>query len=161
MSVIAWVLCGIAYAGFAGCCGVLWRFDVQHHRLPNRWVATALASLVVGLGIASALLGQYDRLLHALLISGAYLMLFLALLWRLPGSFGAGDAKFAPVCAFAVAWLDATAALLVFPFVLAAASLPIMIMSLRKPDREVPYGPSLIAATWLTLGLVMLAARIG
>lgn len=150
MEMLGWICAAIGFAGFAGISVVLWRADVRSRRLPNRWLIAAALWLTAWLGAASLSLGDPRRLAAGLIAALGYFLVALALWLRQPHSFGAGDVKLMPICAFAVGWIDTPAALIVFPIAIALGMLSGVVIGLRRPGRELPFGPPLIAATWVT-----------
>ena len=147
----SWVLGAVGYAGFGALSVVLAIVDARTLRLPNRLVLAAGAWLAAWLVPAALSVGEPARVGWAALAALLFLVLF-AGLWLCSGSafFGGGDAKLAPICGFAAAWID-LGAVLIFPFAVAVATLPGLVFALRNRERQLAYGPSLLVAAWLAV----------
>lgn len=146
----AWFCGAVGYAGFGSFSVLLGLIDIRTLLLPNRLLAVMAIWVFVWSASAALLAGDWSRFGWALAAAVVGAVVFAVIWLRFRHSFGGGDVKLAPICMFVVAWADPTAALLVFPFAVAAASVPGLVLALRKRGAQLPYGPTLLAAVWLT-----------
>ncbi|WP_433024844.1 prepilin peptidase [Actinomycetospora sp. CA-053990] len=137
----AWLVLGVlVVAGSAT--------DLVARRLPD---AVTVPGAVLGLA-ALVPLGTghlVSGLLGAAVLGGAFAAVHLAA----PGALGAGDVKLAPALGAPLA--AASWGGLVAAPVLAAVG--VLVLVLAGGARRVPYGPPLLAATWLTLVATVIA----
>ncbi|WP_053353386.1 prepilin peptidase [Leucobacter musarum] len=142
--------------------------DIRSHRLPNRWVLAATATVVPALLMsgstrwiadASRAPGAGERagatvLLDTVAVAGA-LGLGFWLLWRFaPSGLGGGDVKLAPLIGamlgFAGGWQGALIG--VFAAFVAAAAWG-LVMRARRPSARaaVAFAPCLCLGAWLVI----------
>jgi len=124
--------------------------DLAARRLPDALTrpATVLAlAALLPLGPRAAL----ASLLGAVVLGGAHAAVHLAA----PGALGAGDVKLAPALGAPLA-AASWGALAVAP-VLAAAGVLALVLARRARPGTVPFGPPLLAATWVVLATAVIA----
>ena len=151
-----------AYVWFLAAAVVLTVIDVQHQLLPRRIVWSALAGGGLLLLIAAAATSSWDGLLRAALASAVLLALHLLLALISPGGVGMGDVRLASVTGLYLGWVSwqAVAIGAVGAFVLQAV-LAVPLLLTRRADRraQLPFGPAMLAAAALTVGIGYLVAR--
>jgi leader peptidase (prepilin peptidase) / N-methyltransferase len=124
--------------------------DLAARRLPDALTrpATVLAlATLLPLGVRAVLVG----LLWAVVFGGAHAAVHLVA----PGALGAGDVKLAPALGAPLA-AAAWGALAVAP-VLAAAGVLALVLARRRPRAPVPFGPPLLAASWVAFATAVIA----
>lgn len=128
--------------------------DVEHLLLPDRLVFPSLALAAVGLVVAAAVDGEWDRLLHA--AAGAALafggLLLLALLKA--GAMGGGDVKLALLLGLCLGWLglDHVALGLFLGFLLGSVvGIALLVTGSRGLKDHFAFGPFLAAGTLLAV----------
>lgn len=145
-----------AYAYLALLTVTLAVIDIRTKTLPNVLTLTGYPVLLVLLAIPAAIDGRWDDYGRAVVGSAITLLAFTGMALLTPEGMGMGDAKLAGVLALPLAfesWLD-----LVFAMVgafLLSAVVSIVLLALRRVDRRslLPFGPYLMAATWLVIAL--------
>lgn len=153
LTMLPWVCGLIGFAGFAVLSLALILTDMRTLRLPNRLLLFAAVWLAVWL--APSLLndpawnGRYG---WAVMNAAMFAAMFAGMWLRWRHSFGGGDVKLAPLCGFAVAWIDLGGVLIFFIALILACVLPI-IVALRAPQRQIPFGPSMLAASWSAIAV--------
>lgn len=149
---VVWPALAVAALGFAlfgGCTVWLSVTDVRDKRLPNEIVALATVGLVVPLSIASLLWGDVRQLgLTWASAAGILALITAAWLWQ-PRLWGAGDVKLSFAVGFLASWVLPVASLLLFPVACLVALLITGIVALLRRQREIAYGPQLLAAGWM------------
>lgn len=130
--------------------------DLREHRLPNTivgWGSLAIAGLSVGAALFAwneQGLAILRRSIIAACCYGAVLLLF----WLLaPGSIGAGDVKLAPLVGLMAGWAGTAVAVLWVPLAIAGLAGIAAVLSLARKRKQFAFGPVLIAACWLGIGL--------
>lgn len=130
--------------------------DIRHKVLPNVLTLTAYPIVLVLLTIPAALEDQWNAWLRATAGSAVTLAIFTALAMFSSGSFGMGDAKLAGVLALPLTWTSwtNTVAAMAGAFVLSAL-VSVILVALGRANRHslIPFGPFLIAATWLVIAI--------
>ncbi|MDD7918559.1 prepilin peptidase [Actinomycetospora callitridis] len=122
--------------------------DLVARRLPDAvTVPGAVLALAALVPLGAGHLGA--GLVGAVVLGGAFAAVHLAA----PGALGAGDVKLAPALGAPLA-AASWGGLLAAP-VLAAVG--VLVLVLAGGARRVPYGPPLLAATWLTLAATVIA----
>lgn len=126
--------------------------DLDTHRLPNAVVLPAYPVLIVLLGAASALSGEWDALLRGVIgmfaLTGAYLLLAVLV----PGGMGLGDVKLAGVLGLVLAYLGwGPLAVGSFGAFLLGGTFAIVLIAQRHADRRsgIPFGPWMVSGAWL------------
>jgi leader peptidase (prepilin peptidase)/N-methyltransferase len=151
-----------AYLWFLAAAVVLTVVDVQHQLLPRRIVWPALAGGGLLLLIAAAATSSWDGLLRAALASAVLLALHLLLALISPQGVGMGDVRLASVTGLYLGWVSwqAVAIGAVGAFALQAV-LAVPLLLARRADRhaQLPFGPAMLAAAALTVGISSLVAR--
>jgi leader peptidase (prepilin peptidase)/N-methyltransferase len=131
---------------------LLGAIDARHKLLPNRLVVPFLLGGVALLGVASLISGGWLQLVGGVLGGAAMFAVYLVMALIRPGGIGMGDVKLAAVVGLYAGYLGLNAWLLVLvgAFVLNAAAIVVLMLG-RILDRksEIPFGPSMIAATLL------------
>ena len=125
------------------------RIDIIHHLLPNRMVLPLLGAGLVLLGAATAVSGEAGNLLRG--VTGAAILfvlyLFLALTSR--NGLGMGDVKLAAPLGLYLGYLGWSQLFYggALGFVAGGVASTLLVLKNRgnKP-KEVPYGPSMLAA---------------
>jgi leader peptidase (prepilin peptidase)/N-methyltransferase len=140
--------------------------DIDTHRLPNVIVLPAYVVVVVLLGGASAVTGDWGAFVRAGIglvgLGTVYLVLALAV----PGGMGMGDVKLAGVLGFVLAYLGwGPLAVGAFAAFLLGGTFSLVLMSTGRAGRRsgIPFGPWMLAGAWLGifLGPVIWAAYLG
>ncbi|WP_139005766.1 prepilin peptidase [Arthrobacter crystallopoietes] len=131
---------------------LLGAIDVRHKLLPNRLVLPFLLGALGLLGIASFISGAWLQLLGGVAGGTAMFGFYLVMALIKPGGIGMGDVKLAAVVGLYAGYLGLNAWLLVLvgAFLLNAVAIVVLMLA-RVLDRksEIPFGPSMIAATLL------------
>lgn len=137
-----WVAIGIALA----------LIDLEHHRLPNVITMPAYPVTAVLLVAASALTGDWGRLLSAAIglvaLGGFYLLL--ALGYR--GGMGLGDVKLAGSLGMLLGWLGWSQLVVGgFSAFVIGGVFGIVLMLARRAGRRsrVPFGPFMLIGSWV------------
>lgn len=135
---------------------VLIVIDIRERRLPNAWTLSAYPVFLALLLIPTVITDQWDALLRAVL--GAILTVLV--LWVLASvrtqGLGMGDVKLAGALAMPLAWHSWTLLLLGIAgaFVLSAVfSVVLLSLGRARASTLIPFGPFLLAATWLVIGV--------
>ena len=125
------------------------RIDIIHHLLPNRMVLPLLGAGLVLLGVAAGVSGEAGNLLRG--VAGGLILfvlyLFLALTSR--NGLGMGDVKLAAPLGLYLGYLGWSHLLYggALGFVAGGvASLLLVLKNRGNKPKEVPYGPSMLAA---------------
>ena len=125
------------------------RIDLQHHLLPNRMVLPLLAAGIVLLGAAAGVSGEVGSLLRGM--AGALILfvlyLFLALTSR--NGLGMGDVKLAAPLGLYLGYLGWSHLFYggALGFVAGGVAPLLLVLKNRgNKQKEVPYGPSMLAA---------------
>lgn len=147
-----WVLG--AYLFFAAMTVALFLTDIDHKRIPNRitYPGTPLAAALLAAG--AALDGVAGLLPRALLGALAYSGIFAVVYAIARGGFGFGDVKLAVslglFCAF-LGWEDLFLAGLATAAVGGLVALVALVAGQAGAKTEIPYGPPMIAGTWVAI----------
>ncbi|MBA8848770.1 prepilin peptidase [Microcella alkalica] len=151
-----------AYLWLAAASIALTAIDLETHRLPNIIVLPGYGVAVVGLVTPALLAGDLERLgtmaAGAGILFAAYALMAVA--W--PGGMGMGDVKLAGVLG-AFLGFSGWAALIVGAFgaFVLGGIVSIVLLAMRRVSRKggIPFGPWMIAGTWV--GLVLGASIAG
>ncbi|QTG80822.1 prepilin peptidase [Arthrobacter crystallopoietes] len=164
LAVLAGLLCGLvawmfgtapALPGFLyfAVMGItLGAIDARHKLLPNRLVLPFLLGALALFGIASLISGSWLQLLGGLTGGVAMFAVYLLMALIKPGGLGMGDVKLAAVVGLYAGYLGLNAWLLVLvgAFVLNALAIVVLMLArVLNRKSEIPFGPSMIAATLL------------
>ncbi|MBM7503274.1 prepilin peptidase [Agromyces aurantiacus] len=132
--------------------------DLTEHRLPNAVILPTLAAVAVLLVLASALTGEWMRLLWALAGGAAMFAFYFVLALIAPAGMGMGDVKFAAPLGLVLGWFGWSVWLvgLMAGFVVGGL-VGLVALALRRVTLKgsIPFGPSMLAgavAVILVLG---------
>jgi len=151
-----------AYLWFLAAAVALTVVDVQHQLLPRRIVWPALAGGGLLLLVAAAATSSWDALLRAALASALLLALHLLLALISPRGVGMGDVRLASVTGLYLGWVSwqAVAIGAVGAFVLQAVlAVPLLLAHRADRHAQLPFGPAMLAAAALTVGISSLVTR--
>ena len=130
--------------------------DLREHRLPNvivGWGSLAVAGLLAGAAFFAGNEQGWAILRRCLIAACCYGAVFL-LLWLLaPSSLGAGDVKLAPLIGLMAGWAGTLAAVLLVPLAIAGLAGIAGALSVVRKRKRLAFGPVLILACWLGMGL--------
>ncbi len=146
-----------AYAYLAVLTAALTVIDIRTKTLPNPLTLSGYPILIGLLLIPTVADDRWDDLARAIVGSIITLTVFVGLALLTPQGLGMGDAKLAGVLALPLAystWWSLIVAM-VGAFILSAI-VSVILLALRRVDRQsqVPFGPYLVAATWLVIVLL-------
>ena len=142
-------LCWLAVAAIPLAC-----IDAATRRLPDLLTAAAFAGTAALLLAAAAASGHWSSLGRALLGGAAFAGFCLLLLLISPSGMGPGDVKLAASLGTALGWLGWAALIAgaLASFVLAAAyGLALLATGRASGKTQLPFGPFMIAGTFLVL----------
>lgn len=125
------------------------RIDLEHHLLPNRMVLPLLGGGLVLLGAAAGMSGEAGHLLRG--VAGASILFFLYLFMALTSrnGLGMGDVKLAAALGLYLGYLGWSHLFYggALGFVAGGiASVFLVLKNRGNKPKEVPYGPSMLAA---------------
>ena len=140
--------------------------DLAAHEVPHKIMWPGMGLLVAGLVLAAAIEGSWSRLGAALLTGIVIAIVYFVIAWFGKGQFGIGDVSLSLFFGTFLGWLGLPYALVgAFGAFLVHVPVTIAVLLARRAGRkaELPFGPSLIAATWLAafLGPIVLGALLG
>ncbi len=139
----------LAYISFQ-----LARIDVVEHRLPNRYTLGLFLLSAPAVGIAFLITQSWDRLLWA--IGLGFATVLMGLLLGATGGLGLGDVKLMVSLNMMLGWLSPWAALASNGLAVCSAALVGMLRLLKHShSNQVAFGPYLLAAFFITLGYVL------
>lgn len=141
-----------AYAYLAVVSAVLAVIDIRRHLLPNVVTLTSYPIVMVLLALPAFVDDNWGAWTRAVMASMLTLAIFTAMAVLASGSFGMGDAKLAGVLAMPLAWSSwmHTVVAMAGAFVLSALVSVALLLSHRATRHSlIPFGPFLIAATWM------------
>jgi leader peptidase (prepilin peptidase)/N-methyltransferase len=139
--------------------------DLAAHEIPHKIMWPGMLALVVSLVIAAAIEGSWARFGIALATGAVIAIVYFVIAWFGKGQFGIGDVSLSLFFGTFLGWLGLPYALVgaVGAF-LVHVPVTIAVIIARRAGRkaELPFGPSLIAASWLAafLGPVLLGALL-
>ncbi|WP_462418107.1 prepilin peptidase [Kytococcus sp. Marseille-QA3725] len=125
--------------------------DVDVHRLPNRLTLPTAAVVLTVLALVALVTGDWSSFTRAVLAAASLWAAFWVLAFLTAGGIGLGDAKLALSTGLLTGWLGWG------PFLLAAwgafavgavAALVLMFLGRATRTTHVPFGPSMVLATW-------------
>jgi leader peptidase (prepilin peptidase)/N-methyltransferase len=140
--------------------------DLAAHEVPHKIMWPGMGLLVAGLVLAAAIEGSWSRLGAALLTGIVIAIVYFVIAWFGKGQFGIGDVSLSLFFGTFLGWLGLPYALVgAFGAFLVHVPVTIAVLLARRAGRkaELPFGPSLIAASWLAafLGPIVLGALLG
>lgn len=145
-----------AYLALALTGAILALVDIEHHRLPNRLLATSGIAGAVLLALAAGIEHRWERFGRVVIAAAVVFVIFYVVVLAWPRSVGLGDVKLAALLAGYLAWhsWQAVFAGLAGGF-LAAAIAALVLLGSGRADRSshVPLGPFLIAVALLAAAL--------
>lgn len=152
---LAWGTVRVWPVFFAGLLAVaLAPVDWRFHRLPDAITLPAIGIAVFPLAISGWILSDYGALGRAVVTATVVWVLFGVVAWISPRSMGRGDVKLVPTLALLTGFVSVGAAVLAIAlaFVLGAVAAAAGLATGRlKLKSAIPFGPCLLAATWLVL----------
>jgi leader peptidase (prepilin peptidase)/N-methyltransferase len=155
----------LAFAVAALVSALLIATDIAAHEIPHKIMWPGMLALVVGLLAAAAIEGSWARFGIALLTGVVIAVVYFAVAWFGKGQFGVGDVSLSLFFGTFLGWLGLPYALVgaVGAF-LVHVPVTIAVIIARRAGRkaELPFGPSLIAASWLAafLAPILLGALL-
>jgi leader peptidase (prepilin peptidase)/N-methyltransferase len=125
-----------------------------------------MLALVVGLLVAAAVEGSWARFGSALLTGVVVAAVYFVIAWFGKGQFGIGDVSLSLFFGTFLGWLGLPYALVgaVGAFLVhGLVSIAVLIARRAGRKTELPFGPSLVIASWLAafLGQIVLLALLG
>ena len=141
-----------AYAVVALVCTLLVATDLAAHEIPHRIMWPGMLALVLGLAIAAGVERSWARFGVALLTGLALAALYFVVAWFGKGQFGVGDVSLELFLGTFLGWLGLPYALVgAIGAFLVHVPVTLGVLLARRAGRkaELPFGPSLIAASWL------------
>jgi leader peptidase (prepilin peptidase)/N-methyltransferase len=142
----------LAFAVAALVSALLVATDLAAHEIPHRIMWPGMLALLVGLLVAAAVERSWGRFAMALLTGVVVAVIYFVIAWIGKGQFGIGDVSLSLFFGTFLGWLGIQFALVgaVLPF-LVHALVTVGVLIARRAGRkaELPFGPSLIAASWL------------
>ncbi|MHB1008570.1 MAG: prepilin peptidase [Propionibacteriaceae bacterium] len=143
----------LAFAVAALVSALLVATDLAAHEIPHRIMWPGMLALVIALAVAAAVEHAWARFGAALLIGAALAVLYVVIAWFGKGQFGLGDVSLQLFLGTFLGWLGLPYALVgaVGAF-LVHVPVTLGVLLARRAGRraELPFGPSLIAASWLS-----------
>ena len=136
--------------------------DLAAHEVPHRIMWPGMGLLVAGLVLAAGIEGSWSRLGAALLTGIAIAVVYFAIAWFGKGQFGIGDVSLSLFFGTFLGWLGLPYALVgAFGAFLVHVPVTIAVLLVRRAGRraELPFGPSLIVASWLAAFIGPLVLR--
>ena len=140
--------------------------DLAAHEIPHKIMWPGMLALVVSLVIAAAIEGSWARFGIALATGAVVALVYFVIAWFGKGQFGIGDVSLSLFFGTFLGWLGLPYALVgaVGAFLVhVPVTLAVLIARRAGRKAELPFGPSLIAASWLAafLGPIVLGALLG
>ena len=126
--------------------------DIRHKILPNALTLTSYPIVLSLLTIPAAIEDDWRSWGRALTASLVVVVLFTAMAIFASGSFGMGDAKLGAVLALPLGWQSWSHVLVAMAgaFILSALVSVVLLLTHRVSRSSlIPFGPFLIASTWI------------
>lgn len=126
--------------------------DLDHHRLPNVIVLPSYVVTAVLLVFASAVTGEWDRLIFAAIGCAALYAIYWVLAVAYPGGMGFGDVKLAGSLGMLLGWIGWSALLVgAFGAFLLGGLVGALLMIGQRATRKsrIPFGPYMILGVWV------------
>lgn len=136
--------------------------DLAAHEVPHKIMWPGMGLLVAGLVLAAGIEGSWSRLGAALLTGIVVAVVYFAIAWFGKGQFGIGDVSLSLFFGTFLGWLGLPYALVgAFGAFLVHVPVTIAVLLVRRAGRraELPFGPSLIVASWLAAFIGPLVLR--
>ena len=136
--------------------------DLAAHEVPHKIMWPGMGLLVAGLVLAAGIEGSWSRLGAALLTGIVIGVVYFAIAWFGKGQFGIGDVSLSLFFGTFLGWLGLPYALVgAFGAFLVHVPVTIAVLLARRAGRraELPFGPSLIVASWLAAFIGPLVLR--
>jgi leader peptidase (prepilin peptidase)/N-methyltransferase len=128
--------------------------DLTEHRLPNAVLLPTLVVLAVLLVLASALSGEWIRLVWALAGGAGMFLFYFVLALISPAGMGMGDVKFAAPLGLVLGWFGWNVWLvgLVAGFIIGGVA-SVVALALRRVTLRgsIPFGPSMLAGALVAI----------
>lgn len=161
---LAWAV--PAYLYLAAIAVALALIDIDTHRLPNAIVLPSIPVMLVLLGAASAVTGEWSRLVTSVLAGVVLFLLYAAMVVAYPRGMGLGDVKLAAVLGLALGWLGwGPMAVGAFAAFLLGGGFSIILLLLRRANRKtaLPFGPWMLAGAGvgIAVGAPLWSAYLG
>ncbi|MCR6494603.1 A24 family peptidase [Cellulomonas sp. P24] len=137
-----------AYLYLAAVAVALALIDIDTHRLPNAIVLPSIPVMLLLLGAASAVTGDWSRLGTSVLGGVVLFALYAAMVVAYPRGMGLGDVKLAAVIGVALGWLGwGPLAVGAFAAFLLGGGFSVTLLALRRANRKtaLPFGPWMLA----------------
>ncbi len=155
----------LAFAVAALVSALLFATDLAAHEIPHPIMWPGMLCLVVGLVLAAGLESSWARFGAALLTGVILAVLYFVIAWFGKGQFGLGDVSLELFFGTFLGWLGLPYALVgAFGAFLVHVPVTLAVLLARRAGRkaELPFGPSLIVASWLAafLGPLVLGALL-
>jgi leader peptidase (prepilin peptidase)/N-methyltransferase len=156
----------LAFAVAALVSTLLLATDLAAHEIPHKIMWPGMLALVIGLLVAAAIEGSWARFGIALVTGVIIAVVYFVIAWFGKGQFGIGDVSLSLFFGTFLGWLGLPYALVgAFGAFLVHVPVTIAVLLARRAGRkaELPFGPSLVAASWLAafLGPIVLGALLG
>jgi leader peptidase (prepilin peptidase)/N-methyltransferase len=139
--------------------------DLAAHEIPHKIMWPGMLGLVVALLLAAAIEGSWARFGVALLTGVVIGSVYFVVAWFGKGQFGIGDVSLSLFFGTFLGWLGLEYALVgavgAF-FVHAVVTIAVLVARRAGRKAELPFGPSLIVASWLAafVGPIVLRALL-
>lgn len=142
----------LTFAVMALASALLTATDLAAHEIPHRIMWPSAGALVVSLALAAGIQGTWVRFGVALLTGVVIAVVYFVVAWFGKGQFGVGDVSLSLLYGLFLGWLGLPHALVgAFGAFLVHVPVSIVVLAVRRTGRkaELPFGPSLIAASWI------------
>lgn len=146
----------VAFTAAGVGCALLIVIDLAVHRLPDVLVAGTLSVLLLPLGVAAAVGGQWEAWGRSLLAALVLVLCYFVLALIAPAGLGLGDVKFAAVIGALLGWFGWSQVAMgtLLGFILNGVIALVMLISRRgHRTSDVPFGPSMMLGAVLALAL--------
>lgn len=151
---VSWVL--PAYWWFLTVTVALTLTDFDHKLIPNRILFPALAVAVPLLVVGSLADAEADRLLDAGLGAAVYFAFLFVVALAARGGFGFGDVKLALLLGLFLGygrWAHVVIGAVGGFLIAAVLSVALLITGVKGRKDQIPFGPSMVAASYLAIAL--------
>ncbi len=152
----------LAFAAAALLSTLIVATDLASHEVPHKIMWPGMGLLVAGLVLAAAIEGSWARFGSALLTGVVIAVVYFVIAWFGKGQFGIGDVSLSLFFGTFLGWLGLPYALVgAFGAFLVHVPVTIAVLLARRAGRraELPFGPSLIVASWLAAFIGPLVLR--